>query len=124
MNSQQTPLEKLISDKERIRQQCREQVQKLNNDFSYIQENAGNMLLSGLSSLVFPGSKQSTRSDESGPSTRNVGLPAVALGLSEYLSIAKGMIPLAWELAQPFIVSWGIRKAKKWLGNVFGGKKK
>ena len=49
MNNQQTPLEKLISDKERIQRQCKRQEQKLNEDFSYIQENAGSLLLSGLS---------------------------------------------------------------------------
>ena len=38
MNNQQTPLEKLISDKERIQRQCKRQEQKLNEDFSYIQE--------------------------------------------------------------------------------------
>lgn len=52
MNNQQTPLEKLISDKERIQRQCKRQEQKLNEDFSYIQENAGSLLLSGLSSLL------------------------------------------------------------------------
>ena len=41
MNNRQTPLEKLISDKERIQRQCKRQEQKLNEDFSYIQENAG-----------------------------------------------------------------------------------
>lgn len=52
MNNRQTPLEKLISDKERIQRQCKRQEQKLNEDFSYIQENAGSLLLSGLSSLL------------------------------------------------------------------------
>ena len=37
-NNPQTPLEKLISDKRRIKRQCIIQKQKLNDDFSYIQE--------------------------------------------------------------------------------------
>ena len=63
MNNQQTPLEKLISDKERIQRQCKRQEQKLNEDFSYIQENAGSLLLSGLSfSLaISQRQKQTTR---------------------------------------------------------------
>lgn len=61
MNNQQTPLEKLISDKERIQRQCKRQEQKLNEDFSYIQENAGSLLLSGLSSLLFPSNKSTTK---------------------------------------------------------------
>ena len=37
-NPQQTPLEKLISDRRRIQQECTIQEQKLNADFSHIQE--------------------------------------------------------------------------------------
>lgn len=37
-NPQQTPLEKLISDRRRIQQESTIQEQKLNADFSYIQE--------------------------------------------------------------------------------------
>ena len=64
MNNQQTPLEKLISDKERIQRQCKRQEQKLNEDFSYIQENAGSLLLSGLSSLLFPSNKSTTKTND------------------------------------------------------------
>lgn len=56
-NNPQTPLEKLISDKRRIKRQCIIQKQKLNDDFSYIQEHAGSLLLSGVTSLLFPNSK-------------------------------------------------------------------
>lgn len=38
MNNRQTPLEKLISDKERIQRQCKRQEQKLNEDFLYTGE--------------------------------------------------------------------------------------
>lgn len=125
MNNQQTPLEKLTSDKERIRQQCCIQEQKLNKDFSYIQENAGSLLLSGLSSVLFPNSKPSAQTNGAGQSAAQAtGLTPISLSLTECLSIAKSMIPVAWELAQPFIVSWGARKAKKWFTNLFVKKKK
>ena len=52
-NPQPTPLEKLISDRRRIQQECTIQERKLNADFSYIQENAGTLLLSGVSALLF-----------------------------------------------------------------------
>ena len=42
-NPQPTPLEKLISDRRRIQQECTIQEQKLNADFSHIQENAGTL---------------------------------------------------------------------------------
>ena len=51
-NPQPTPLEKLISDRRRIQQECTIQEQKLNADFSYIQENAGTLLLSGGTRLI------------------------------------------------------------------------
>lgn len=71
MNNRQTPLEKLISDKERIQRQCKRQEQKLNEDFSYIQENAGSLLLSGLSSLLFPSNKSTTKNKRQEHSSRN-----------------------------------------------------
>lgn len=51
MNKQQTPLEKLISDKNRLQERCTQE-QKLNADFTYIQENAASLLVSGFSALV------------------------------------------------------------------------
>ncbi|WP_297905015.1 hypothetical protein [uncultured Parabacteroides sp.] len=125
MNNQQTPLEKLISDKERITRQCKRQEQKLDEDFSYIQENAGSLLLSGLSSLLFPSDKSAAKAKDKGetPATMT-GQPSFALGLPDYLSIMKGMIPIAWDIAQPFIMTWGIKKAKKWFSNLLFKKKK
>ena len=90
MNNQQTPLEKLISDKERIQRQCKRQEQKLNEDFSYIQENAGSLLLSGLSSLLFPSNKSTTKTNDKNTAPVTAGQPSIALGISDYLSIAKG----------------------------------
>ena len=124
MNNRQTPLEKLISDKERIQRQCKRQEQKLNEDFSYIQENAGSLLLSGLSSLHYPSNKSTTKTNDKNTAPVTAGQPSIALGISDYLSIAKGMIPIAWDLAQPFIMTWGIKKAKKWFSNLLFKKKK
>lgn len=126
MNNQPTPLEILISDKKRIQEQCKIQEQKLNEDFSYIQENAGSLLLSGVSSLLFPGNKSTSKAntnEQNIPST-TTGQPAIPLGIGELLSITKGMLPLAWDLAQPFIMTWGIKKAKKWVTNLLFRKKK
>ena len=63
-----TPLEKLQANKQRLQTACDEQEKKINATFSYIQENAGSLLLSGVSSLLFP-SKPSNKAD---------GKPAVA----------------------------------------------
>lgn len=120
----QTPLEKLTSDKLRLQEACRAQAAKLNDDLSYIQENAGSLLLSGLSSLLFPGPKAATKKEGPGPKpSPQPRQSSLALNASDYLSIAKGMIPVAWEVAQPLLMSWGIKKAKKWLAGLFSRKK-
>lgn len=126
MNNQPTPLEKLISDKQRIQEQCKVQEQKLNQDFSYIQENAGSLLLSGLSSLLFPANKSTTKTNtnEQTSASSTTGQPLISLGVGDYLSVAKGLLPLAWDLAQPFIMTWGIKKAKKLVTNLLFRKKK
>ena len=98
--------------------------QKLNEDFSYIQENAGSLLLSGLSSLLFPSNKSTTKTNDKNTAPVTAGQPSIALGISDYLSMAKGMIPIAWDLAQPFIMTLGIKKAKKWFSNLLFKKKK
>ncbi|MEI3117614.1 MAG: hypothetical protein V8T12_00730 [Parabacteroides johnsonii] len=63
-NPQQTPLEELIPDCCRIQQECTIQERKLNADFSYIQENAGTLLLSGVSALLFPNTKAKSKGTE------------------------------------------------------------
>ncbi len=121
---QQTPLEKLLADKQRIQQACLEQENKINKTFTYIQENAGSLLLSGLSSLLFP-----TKPDKKGETAQGSvasATPATTspLGLSDYLSVGKALVPLAWEIIQPLVVSWGIRTIRKKITNLFSPSKK
>lgn len=118
----QTPLEKLISDKERIRKQCVEQEQKLNQDFLYIQENAPSLLLSGFSALLFPNTKAKKTDSTQAVAVSNQ--PAAATGFADYLTIAQGLFPVAWDIARPLLVTWGIRKAQSWFTNLLFRKKK
>lgn len=121
-NKPLTPLEKLISDKARIRRECAIQEQMLSDDFSYIQENAGNLLISGFTTLLFPNSKsKKTESTEAVASPMQV-LPS--LGISDYLNMAQGVLPLAWDVAKPFLLTWGIKKAQRWITHLFTKKKK
>lgn len=124
MNNLQTPLEKLISDKARIQQECQTRQQKLNDDFSYIQENAGSLLLSGLSTLLFPGTKQTKKTNDNNPATVTPGQSTIPFGISDYLSLGKSMLPLVWDIAQPLIMTWGLKKAQKWLVSLLFKKKK
>ncbi|MCD8269860.1 MAG: hypothetical protein LUD46_16290 [Parabacteroides sp.] len=121
-NKTLTPLEKLISDKKRIRRQCVLQEQKLNDDFSYIQENAGSLLLSGFTTLLFPNTK--SKKTESTETATPPILPTVHLGISDYLGIAQSLLPAAWDVAKPFLLTWGIRKAQSWFTNLLFKKKK
>lgn len=92
-NPQQTPLEKLISDRRRIQQECTIQERKLNADFSYIQENAGTLLLSGVSALLFPNTKAKSKGTESNRPAQTPEVPSMSLGFADYLSVAQGLLP-------------------------------
>ena len=74
--------------------------------------------------FLFPSNKSTTKTNDKNTAPVTAGQPSIALGISDYLSIAKGMIPIAWDLAQPFIMTWGIKKAKKWFSNLLFKKKK
>ena len=121
-NQQQTPLERLIAEKERIQIACELQEHKLNEDLSYIHDHAASLLLSGLSSLLFTGKKPT---EKAGSTTAPVvsNAPAVSLGFADYLSLAKGMLPLAWDIIQPILLTWGIKKAKNWIYKLLFKKK-
>ena len=121
-NKPLTPLEKLISDKERIRKQCVIQEQKLNDDFSYIQENAGSLLISGFTTLLFTNTK--SKKTESTETATTASQPVTPIGFSDYLSIAQGLLPVAWDVVRPFLLTWGIRKAQSWFTNLLFKKKK
>ena len=121
-NKPLTPLEKLISDKERIRKLCVIQEQKLNDDFSYIQENAGSLLISGFTTLLFPNTK--SKKTESTETATTASQPETPIGFSDYLSIAQGLLPVAWDVVRPFLLTWGIRKAQSWFTNLLFKKKK
>lgn len=122
-NRQQTPLEKLLADKARLQEECKAQETKLNETLCYFQENAGSLLISGLSSLLFPPNKSTNKTKETNQSVSKDAIPPVSFGLSDYISIAKGLLPVAWEIIQPIMLSWGIKKARKMITSLFRSKK-
>jgi hypothetical protein len=93
MKKKQTPLEKLLSDKASLSEQCLRQEQKLGDTLAYVREHSGRLLLSGLSGTVFPGS--------SSP--------------KEQCSVGKAALPLVWNIARPILVAWGISKIQSLL---------
>lgn len=121
----QTPLSKLQTERQRLRLLCRIQEQKLNEEVLYMRENAGRLLFSGISALFLTsGSSKSEKKKAAALSP----VPSVAslssLRPADFLSLGTGLIPYAWELAQPLLIAWGIRRAKKWIGNLFSSKRK
>lgn len=122
MNKQQTPLEKLISDKNRLQESCRLQEQKLNADFTYIHENAASLLMSGFSALIFPKQKQASPNTQQTTYSK-ADEEITSLGLTDILSLGKSMMPVAWDIIKPILISWGIKKAGSVLTKVLFKKK-
>ena len=120
--TKQTPLEKLLADKEQIRQQCWLQEQKLNKAFTYVQEHTGSLFLSGLSALLFSGSDASKKAKTLPTASDNA--PTVSLGFADFLSIGKSMMPVIWEIVQPMLIAWGIKKVQKLIVQAFQSSKK
>ena len=121
----QTPLSKLQTERQRLRLLCRIQEQKLNEEVLYMRENAGRLLFSGISALF---STSGSSKSEKKKAVALSPVPSVAslssLRPADLLSLGTGLIPYAWELAQPLLIAWGIRRAKKWIGNLFSSKRK
>ena len=109
MNKQQTPLEKLISNRLQLQAKCDIQKQKLNEHFSYIQENAGNLFLSGISSLLFSPSKEKKSGTETNYSKQTSEVSTASLGFSDYISVVQSLLPMAWDVARPLLTAWGMR---------------
>ncbi len=109
-NKPLTPLEKLISDKERIRKQCVIQEQKLNDDFSYIQENAGSLLISGFTNPYYFPTLNQNRIYRNSNNSQPAGNPDRFLGLSEYRTR-----PAAGSLgcSPPILADMGNQKGSK-----------
>lgn len=114
-NKTQTPLEKLNSDKRNFRKVCTAQEQKLNDDFTYLHENMGSLILSGFSNLLFPNVKSKTQTTDTKSVVKTPGQTTHPLGFSDYFAIALGVVPLVWDFTRPLIMTWGIKKARSWV---------
>jgi hypothetical protein len=92
MKQQQSPLEKLISDKADLREQCLRQEQRVATTFAYIHRHSGRLLLKQVNT---------------------------AFGLSEYGPVGKIALPLIWNIAKPILLTWGMSKIQsqflRWL---------
>jgi len=133
-NKPLTPLEKLLAEKIDIEEKCHMQEKKLNEDFAYIQDNVTGLILSSVSSLLFPPKKTIKKADQqlshsgqypsliSGDEENDT--KSSSLSISDYITITKSLLPVAWEVLKPIIITWGIKKAKSILFGLFAGKKR
>lgn len=117
-----TPLERLLHEKRRVTEECELRKIKLNADCAYIQAHAGSLLLSGLSALLFFGGnkKQEAKASDNQSAT---AAPAMPWGWGDLLAVGKSLLPVAWEVAQPIIMTWGIKKVRKWFSRLLFPKK-
>ena len=122
-----TPIEQLLADKSNVEAKCDIREQKLQENFEYIRHNASSLLFSGLTSLLFSSGQskkkpasQSVALINDHQATQNIDL----LSFSNLFVIVKKMIPVMWEIVQPLLINWGIKKAKSLFLGLFTKKKK
>lgn len=88
MKKPPTPLEKLLSDKASLGEQCRRQEQKLGDTFACIHEHPGRLLLSLLSGVLLPASSKSA---------------------------GRALLPVVWHIARPVLIAWGTAQIRSLL---------
>ena len=103
-SSPPSPFERLLVEKQEVVSKCSLQEKKLQDDFEYIRHNSSSIVLSGLSSLLFPSRHPQKKSE-----TQAV---AQVQAKPVWLSVANAMMPVLWEAVRPLLYSWGIKKAK------------
>lgn len=122
MNTAQTPLEQLQARKAQLRFESRIHEEKIGANLKYMQSHGGKLALNSVTSAIFPKKSVNTQSR---PSTLPLTLTDLALGgVSSVMKGNKGILPIVWNFAQPFVLTWGIKGAKKLIGGIFSRKKK
>lgn len=113
MKNRLTPLEELRQEKELVRLECKEGEERLSEHWAYLSDNAGSLIFqstinSVLSVFGFGGSSKSKKRQKE--TSTSSGLLS---GLTAYY-------PVIWEIVQPIIWRFVIKKLK----SIFSGKKK
>ena len=100
MKRQPTPLDMLMAEQRRVRESCRVQEQKINEDFKFIHDHSGRILFAGISSLFF--SKRRENRENDGGEEAEGQIPMLGM-------MFKNISPLLWEAALPilYVGDWG-----------------
>lgn len=113
MKTGQTPLEALQARKRQLRFDAQIQEDKIGANIKYMQYNGTRLILHSVAAALIPG-KSTTTNHPSGSSTQSSGLADLAIGgVSAFMKGNKGILPMLWGIAQPFVLTWGIKGIKK-----------
>lgn len=106
MKKQLTPLDILMAEQRRVRENCRVQEQKINEDFKFIHDHSGRILFAGISSWFFSKQKETTEND--GEKETEGQIPMLG-------AMFKNISPLLLEAALPILMRWGMGR----IGDLF-----
>ena len=119
-----TPIEKLLADKNEVKIKCRLQGKKLNDSFDYIRENSSGIIISGITSLLFPSGHTKHKPAEQTVAIIDKTKPSrdSALLSTNLLIVAKSLTPIVWKIVKPILIRWSINKVKTLLYGTFSNK--
>ncbi|MDR2384394.1 MAG: hypothetical protein LBD80_01840 [Tannerella sp.] len=120
-------IEKLLHDKAQLEALIEVYEKKLGKDFVYIRNNSSSLIISGFTSILFPASDKSKKDKEkpalsSGKDIKKTSLEK-PITFFDWLIIGKRLVPIVWEIAQPFVLTWCINTAKGLIAKIFTKKK-
>lgn len=104
MKTKLSAIEELRSEKKQLINECREDKERLLHNLTHAQSNMGRFLLN---SLFLP--NKSKESDIAEVSVSGKKKENKKSGIGQ---MAISMAPLAWEIAQPILIGFAIKKVK------------
>ena len=107
-----TPLEKLNMERIRLNNLCTAQEKRVNDNIVYIHDHVGRLLLSTVSSALFPEKKAAQKTKDAAPNAPTQK-EHVSLTMADYAAILPKTFPFLWKAVKPFVLSWGMKKVQK-----------
>lgn len=111
MKNRLSPMKQLKADKERLQALCNEQEVNIHNQIAYGGSHLGSLLLK----TIFSGKKDKTTHKKDG---------TVSIAQNGFSSITKDIWPIAWSIAQPYLIGLITKKVKDLFVGGFKRKKK
>lgn len=106
-----TPLQQLIADKRSLRRRLREEEQELDEDWQLVRDNAGRLILTGLSRLFFP--RRKNTSSASSQENRAGFWQNITDNLPYYLNMTREGLSIAWLFIKPLYKRWQTHHNKR-----------